>query len=75
MYIIIIRFYIYSTYTTRFLCEGKSPVQHPQKSWQFVGPCGPQELHQAFSLISKVLRFARAGHGNLPIADQAPPEN
>ena len=30
-----------------------------------------QELHQAFSLISKVLRFARAGHGNLPIADQA----
>ena len=31
----------------------------------------PEELHQAFSLISKVLRFARAGHGNLPIADQA----
>lgn len=31
-----------------------------------------QELHQAFSLISKVLRFARAGHGGtLSIAEQA----
>ena len=31
-----------------------------------------EELHQAHALISKVLRFARAGHGGqLPIAEQA----
>lgn len=50
-----------------------NPQQHrktPGKG-RWCHPWGPEELHQAFSLISKVLRFARAGHGNLPIADQA----
>ena len=59
--------------------DGSSPVQLFGLENSSTGqPLGgddvtpaPKELHQAFSLISKVLRFARAGHGNLPIADQA----